>query len=311
MVAEDCVHRKVIFLNFKQGERMTRLWINTLLSLFVASVVVGCGDSRSDRDAGEGDAPKKKEVITEKGSDTMILLAQKWAETFGAKNGNIEVQVTGGGSGTGISALINGTTEIANASRPMKQEERDQIKQKYGNDVVEIPVALDGVTVYINETNTIDALTIEQLRKIYLGEATNWKEFGGPDQKIILYGRENSSGTYEFFKEHVLEKKDFPPQTQTLGGTAAVVNAVAQDKGGVGYGGEAYASGVKKVKLMADGTPIEPTEDAVRSGQYPLSRNLYFYLRSQPTGAVKEYTDWVLSPEGQAVVKEVGYYPIK
>jgi phosphate transport system substrate-binding protein len=294
---------------------MTRLWINATLTLLIASLAVGCGGRRERGEGGEsgsGEQKQKKEAITQKGSDTMILLAQKWAEEFGKGHANIQVQVTGGGSGTGISSLINGTTDIANSSRPMKPEEREQVKQKSGSDVVEIPVALDGVTIYVNEGNKVETLTIEQLRKIYLGETKNWKDVGGADQKIILYGRENSSGTYEFFKEHVLEKKDFPPQTQTLQGTAAVVSAVAQDKGGVGYGGEAYAKGVRRVKLMTkDGKAIEATEEAVRSGEYPLSRNLYFYLRTQPTGNIKEYVDWVLSPEGQAVVKAVGYYPIK
>jgi phosphate transport system substrate-binding protein len=294
---------------------MTRLWINATLTLLIASLVIGCGGRRKRGEGGEGgnaEQQQKKEAITQKGSDTMILLAQKWAEEFGRGHANIQVQVTGGGSGTGISSLINGTTDIANSSRPMKPEEREQVKQKSGSDVVEIPVALDGVTIYVNEGNMIETLTIEQLRRIYLGETTNWKDVGGPDQKIILYGRENSSGTYEFFKEHVLQKKDFPPATQTLQGTAAVVSAVAQDKGGIGYGGEAYAKGVRRVKLMTkEGKAIEATEEAVRSGEYPLSRNLYFYLRTQPTGNIKEYVDWVLSPEGQAVVKAVGYYPIK
>jgi phosphate transport system substrate-binding protein len=300
--------------NTLQGERMTRLWINATLTLLIASLVIGCGGRRERDEGNEGGTgeQKKKEAITQKGSDTMILIAQKWAEEFAKKNANIEVQVTGGGSGTGISSLINGTTDIANSSRPMKAEEREQVKQKSGSDVVEIPVALDGVTIYVHEGNTVETLSIEQLRKIYLGETTNWKDVGGPDQKIILYGRENSSGTYEFFKEHVLDKKDFPPATQTLQGTAAVVNAVGQDKGGVGYGGEAFSKGVKRVKLMTkDGKAIEATEEAVRSGEYPLSRSLFFYLRTQPTGNIKEYVDWVLSPEGQAVVKAVGYYPIR
>jgi phosphate transport system substrate-binding protein len=288
---------------------MTRAWINSILALLIALLVVGCGEKKK---SAPGEGGGRKEVITDKGSDTMILLAQKWSEEYRKKKPNVEIQVTGGGSGTGISSLINGTTDIANASRPMKEEEKAQIKQKFGNDVVEIPVALDGVTIYVNQENPVDHLTIEQLRKIYLGETTNWKDVGGADQKIILYGRENSSGTYEFFKEHVLQKKDFPPTTQTLSGTAGVVNSVSKDKGGIGYGGEAYASGVKKVKLINDkGEAVEATEANVRSNAYPLSRKLFFYLRQQPSGAIKEYIDWVLSSEGQGVVKAANYYPIQ
>jgi phosphate transport system substrate-binding protein len=294
---------------------MQRLWRNFILVLTAASVVASCGEERQ-RGRGEGDgdgADAKKQVITQKGSDTMILLAQRWAEAYAKKNPNVQVQVTGGGSGTGISALINGTTDIANASRPMKDEERQQVKAKYGSDVVEIPVAKDGITIYTHSSNTVDQLTVAQLRDIYSGRITNWKDVGGPDRKIVLYGRENSSGTYEYFKEHVLNKGDFTASTQTLSGTAAVVSAVSKDEGGLGYGGEAFGTeGIKRVKLAGDdGTAVEATEANVLAGTYPLSRSLYFYLRVQPTGATKEYIDWVLSPEGQQEVKEAGYFPLK
>jgi phosphate transport system substrate-binding protein len=292
---------------------MQRLWGNIVLVLMAAFVLASCGDGRQ-KGRGEGsEGEARKQVITEKGSDTMILLANRWAEAYAKKKPSVEVQVTGGGSGTGISALINGTTDIANASRQMKDEERAQVKQKFGNDPIEIPVARDGITIYVNAANTLEQITIAQLRDLFLGKVTNWKQIGGPDQKVILYGRENSSGTYEFFKEHVLEKADFAPETQTLSGTAAVVQAVAKDKGGVGYGGEAYGTGdIKKLKLVGnDGKGVEVTEENVRSGVYPLSRSLYFYVREQPTGAIKDYIDWVLSNEGQAEVKAAGYFPLK
>lgn len=286
---------------------MNRFCLNSLFALVVALVAVGCGGEKKNTD---GEA--KKETITQKGSDTMILLAQRWAEKFGAENPTIQVQVTGGGSGTGISALINGTTDICDASRPMKDEERAQIKQKFGHDVVEIPVAKDGIAIYTNEANKVTTLTIEQLRDIYLGKISNWKDVGGADGKIILYGRENSSGTYEFFKEHVLNKADFAVATSTLSGTAAVVNAVSKDANGIGYGGEAYSKGVKVVTLSADGKPaIAPSAETVLNGTYPLSRFLYLYLRQEPTGSQKQYVDWILGPKGQQTVKEVGYYPIK
>ena len=291
---------------------MQRVWVNVILVLTAALVASSCGEERQKGRGAGAEGERAKEVITEKGSDTMILLAQRWAEAYAKKYPNVQVQVTGGGSGTGISALINGTTEIANASRPMKEEERAQMRQKYGSDVVEIPVAKDGIAIYVNESNPLEQITVAQARDIYTGKIRNWKEIGGPDQSVILYGRENSSGTYEFFKEHVLNKADFAPATQTMQGTAAVVNAVSKDKGGIGYGGEAYTKGVKQLKLAGEnGQAIAPTLENVLSGAYPLSRNLYFYLRKQPTGATKEYVDWVLGPEGQAEVKAAGYFPLR
>jgi phosphate transport system substrate-binding protein len=253
------------------------------------------------------------EVITVKGSDTMVILAQRWAEVYMAKHPNVTVQVTGGGSGVGISALINGTTDICNASRPMKQSEIDKLKARFNVLGVEIKTAKDGLSLYINETNPVQELSLDQLKKIYTGETTNWKDIGGPDAKIILYGRENSSGTYVYFKDNVLGGADFSPMTQTMPGTAAVVNAVAKDKYGIGYGGAAYGKGIKyaKVKKDAKTAAYEPTEANVKSGLYPISRYLYMYTRNRPTGALKEYIDWILSAEGQEIVAKVGYFPVK
>ncbi len=292
---------------------MKRTLINGMVMLLGALVAVGCGDGVKKKDAaGDTPAPQDKKTITQKGSDTMVLLAQAWAEAFAAKNPGVEIQVTGGGSGTGISALINGTTDIANASRPMKDEERKQIKDKYGVDVVEFAVARDGIAIYVSMENKLESITMDQLRDIYTGKITDWKDVGGAPGKIVLYGRENSSGTYDFFKEHVLNKADFAPATQTLSGTAAIVNAVSKDKAGIGYGGEAYTKGVKGLKVVgANGTPVELSEATVRSGEYPISRQLFLYMRQQPSGAIKEYVDWVLGPEGQEVVKKSGYFPIK
>jgi phosphate transport system substrate-binding protein len=189
-------------------------------------------------------AAAKQTTITVKGSDTMVILAQRWAEKYMAAHPETVVQVTGGGSGTGISALINGTTDICNASRPMKKSEREKLKQRYNSLGVEIPAARDGITLYVNESNPLAELSLDQIKAIYLGEITNWKDLGGEDAKIILYGRENSSGTYVYFRDNVLKGADFTPLTQTLPGTAAVVNAVAKDKRGIGYGGAAYAKGI-------------------------------------------------------------------
>ena len=251
--------------------------------------------------------------ITIKGSDTMVLLGQRWAERYMEEHPGTVLQVTGGGSGTGIAALINGTTEICQASRTMKASERQQVQQRYGAPPQEIVVARDGLAVYLNEQNPITELSIAQLRDIYSGTVRNWKEVGGADGPITTYGRENSSGTYEYFKEHVLEKGDFAAAVQTLPGTAAVVNAVSQDPAGIGYGGAAYAKGVKAVAVRADAESpgVLPTEENVVTGTYPISRGLYFYLRKSPEGSTKEFVDYVLSEAGQAVVADVGYFPVR
>ena len=250
-------------------------------------------------------------TITIKGSDTMVILSQRWAEEFMKKNPSIKVQVTGGGSGVGIAALINGTTEIADASRPMKDEEKAKLKAQTKTDVVEIATAKDGVTFYVNEKNPVSSLTPEQLRDIYLGDVTNWKDVGGPNAPIVLYSRESSSGTYVFVKEHLLKNGDYAASAQTLPGTAAVVNAVAREKNGIGYGGAAYAKGIKELKVKVGSAEISPTLAEVQSGRYPLSRNLYFYLRQAPAGDAKTFVDWVLSPEGQKLADKVGYFPVK
>jgi len=253
------------------------------------------------------------DVITVKGSDTMVILAQRWAETYMSKHPGVTVQVTGGGSGVGISALINGTTDVCNSSRPMKQSEVDKLKARFNVLGVEIKAAKDGLAIYVNESNPVQELSIDQLKGIYTGAITNWKDFGGPDAKIILYGRENSSGTYVYFKDNVLKGDDFSPMTQTMPGTAAVVNAVSKDKFGIGYGGAAYAKGIKDVKVKKDAGSLGylPTEENVKSGKYPISRYLYLYTRNRPTGALKEYIDWILSSEGQQIVTKVGYFPVK
>lgn len=252
-------------------------------------------------------------VITVKGSDTLVILAQRWAEVYMSEHSGVKIQVTGGGSGVGIAALINGTTDLSTSSRPMKPSEREKLKQRYNSLGVEIKVAKDGLSVFVNDSNPIQELTLAQLKDIYTGKITNWKQLGGKDAKIIVYGRENSSGTYVYFKDHVLGGSDYISSMQTLPGTAAVVNAVSKDKNSIGYGGAAYAKGVKYVKMRKDENSrgYEPNEENVKSGKYPISRFLYIYTRSKPTGEIKNYIDWILSPEGQQLVSKVGYFPVK
>jgi phosphate transport system substrate-binding protein len=252
------------------------------------------------------------ERITVKGSDTLVILAQKWAEEYMKTNSGANIQVTGGGSGVGISALINGATDIANASRKMKQTEKDKLKQRYNTLGVEVACAKDGITIYLNPANKVTELSIKQLSDIYKGVITNWKEVGGADQSIKLYGRENSSGTYVFFQENVV-KGDYASSCQTLPGTAAVVNAVKKDAYGIGYGGAAYAEGIVicKVKKDDNSAAFVPTAETIKTGEYPITRYLYMYLRNRPTGETKKYIDWILGAEGQKLVVDMGYFPVK
>ncbi len=250
---------------------------------------------------------------TIKGSDTMVIMNAKLAEAFMSRNPSATIQVTGGGSGVGIAALINGTTDIAAASRPIKTSEIDKLKARFASTGFAYPIARDGLSVFLNERNPVRELTLQQLQEIYTGRITNWKGVGGNDATIILYSRENSSGTYQYFKDNVLRGKDYAPRTQTLQGTAAVVNAVAKDPNGIGYGGAAYAKGIRfaAVKKDAKSPGVMPSLETVRSGDYPISRFLYLYTRSRPSGATKSFIDWALGAEGQKIVSQVGYFPVK
>ncbi len=252
-------------------------------------------------------------TVTIKGSDTMVILGQRWAEEFMKKHPDVTLQVTGGGSGTGISALINGTTDVCQSSRAMSAPEKEKLRDRYATTGVEIPVARDGLSVYVNAANPMTEISMDQLKLIFTGKVTNWKEVGGADSKIVIYSRENSSGTYVFFKEHVLKNADYSPRAQTMPGTAAVVNAVSKEKFGIGYGGAAYAKGIKILKVKKDDASpgVLPELANVQSGTYALSRPLFFYLRNQPAGETKSFVDWVLSAEGQGVVTKVGYFPVK
>jgi phosphate transport system substrate-binding protein len=229
------------------------------------------------------------------------------------KKADTTVQVTGGGSGTGIAALLNATTDICDASRPMKPAEQADFVKKFKARPHEYKMCLDALSVYVNNSNPLEKISFPQLEAIFTGKITNWKEVGGPDAPISLYGRENSSGTYEFFKEHVLNKKDFAAATKTMPGTAAVIQGVAKDAGGIGYGGVAYGEGVKALKVSKTdgGAAIEPKEENVLSGSYPISRYLFNYVSpAKDAGAIADYVMWCLSDEGQAVVKDVGYFPL-
>lgn len=251
--------------------------------------------------------------ITVKGSDTLVILARKWAEVYMAGNAETKIQVTGGGSGVGLAALQNQTTDIANASRKIKAKEIEACVKVFGKRPTEYKVAVDGLSVYVNNDNPLQELSLEQLELIFTGKARNWKDVGGPDAAITLYSRENSSGTYEFFKEHVLKGSDFAANAQTMPGTAAVLQAVSKDKNGIGYGGAAYGAGARALKIKRDASSpaIPPTEENVLSQKYPIWRFLYVYLNpAADKGEINKYLTWIRSDAGQSIVKEVGYYPL-
>jgi phosphate transport system substrate-binding protein len=279
-------------------------------TLTLALAIAACGGREQQSGAAQS-ARGDNKPLTIKGSDTMVILGQRLAEEYMAKNPGTVVQVNGGGSGTGIAALINSTVDLAQSSRPMKDDEKQKVKQSRGADVVEQPVALDGLGVFVNISSPIEKLSIPQLRDIFMGRIVNWKEVGGPDATIVLYGRESSSGTYDYFRERVLGKGDFSPRVQTLQGTAAIINAVGHDKNGIGYGGIAYAKDVKALPIAKDDGPaIAPSEHTVADNSYPLSRKLFFYYPQNAPERVTKFVQWTLTPEAQALVTKVGYFPL-
>ncbi|HEV7767911.1 MAG TPA: phosphate ABC transporter substrate-binding protein [Thermoanaerobaculia bacterium] len=280
-------------------------------TLTLSLVLAACG-GREATTTTDGTAPAAdSKPLTIKGSDTMVILGQRLAEEYMTKNPGQVVQVNGGGSGTGIAALINGTVDLAQSSRPMKDDEKQKAAQARGSEIVEEAVALDALAVFVNTASPVKELTMAQLKDIFQAKVTNWNQLGGPDATIVLYGRENSSGTYDYFREHVLNKEDFSPRVQTLQGTAAVINAVGNDKNGIGYGGIAYAKEVRPVAVTAEGKPaVAPSEATVADNTYPLSRKLFFYYPQNAPERVTKFAQWALTPEAQALVTQVGYFPL-
>lgn len=251
--------------------------------------------------------------ITVKGSDTLVILAQKWAEVYMGEHKDVKIQVSGGGTGTGFAALQNQTTDLCDASRKAKAAEIANCLKVFGKRPTEYKVALDGLSVYVNPENALTELTVDQVGDIFTGKIKNWKAVGGPDAPITVYSRENSSGTYEFFKEHVLKGKDFAASAQTMPGTAAIVQAVVKDKFSIGYGGAAYGGGSKLLAIKKDDASpaVAPTEETVVNGTYPIWRHLFIYLDpAKDKGDVAAYLNWIRSDEGQKYTKDVGYYPL-
>ena len=253
----------------------------------------------------------QKVVAKIKGSDTCLPLSQKFAEVYSQKNKGSGISVLGGGSGVGIEALLSSTTDIAQSSRKMKLDEKMKL-QKAGKKVKEVIIAYDALAVVVHPANPVSKLTREQLEGIFTGKITNWKQVGGPDMKIIVYSRETSSGTYEFFKEHVLNKKNFAPSALLLAATGAVVQSVSQTKGAIGYIGVAYIDKqVKAIDVSYDQgkTFVKPTIANAKSKKYPVTRPLYYYHVTTTERNIKPFMDFILSKEGQHIVQAEGYVP--
>lgn len=259
--------------------------------------------------AGQGWAGQTVRV---KGSDTLVHLSSAWAEKFMAANPGIEVAVTGGGSGTGLSALINGTTDLANSSRAIKDLEKGALEGK-GATVKEYIVGRDGIAVIVNPSNPVSALTMEQVKQLYTGQVGKWKGVGGAEGKVVLYTRDSSSGTFAFFQEHVLKLKDYSVRSRRLASNSAIVQAVSEDLNAVGYVGLGYikeaGSKIKVLKISqnASSPAVMPSVATVKDNSYPISRPLYVYGKGEAQGAVKTFVDYMLSPEGQTVVEEMGF----
>ena len=247
-----------------------------------------------------------------KGSDTVLPVAQQTAERFMNQYPDTRVTVTGGGTGVGISALLDNTTDIAMASRPIKFSEKMKIKSA-GEDVAEIVVAYDALAVVAHPSNPVKQLTRQQLEDIFRGKITNWKQVGGDDRKIVVYSRETSSGTYEFFKESVLKNKNYMASSLSMPATGAIIQSVSQTKGAIGYVGLAYVSPrVKTLSVSYDGKHYAaPTVENATNKTYPIVRLLYYYYNVKKKAEIDPLIQYILSPDGQDIIKKSGYIPVK
>lgn len=278
--------------------------------------LTGCGASNSEASSeGAGGAEAS---IENKGSDTLVNVALGWAEAYLSEHPEVRISVTGGGSGTGIAAMINGTVDLANASRKMKEKEINEA-QANGIEPIEHVVARDAIAVVINPQNPINELTVEQVAAIYVGQITNWKEVGGEDRPIVLTSRESNSGTYVYFLEEVVrvgandEEAFFSPDALLLPSSEVISLEVARNPNAIGYDGLGYVTEEQKVVGITPGEsqpPVFPSIETVNAGTYPISRPLYMYTAGEPEGAVKAYLEWILSGSGQEIVKRLGFVPL-
>ncbi len=306
MSATECDTTKGSF-DVKVSKKVA-LSLVTVLALG-AFALTGCGGSSTEGATGTTETADAElsGSITVSGSDTMVNLAQAWAEEFGTENPGVMVSVKGGGSGNGIAALINKTTDFANSSRDIKEEEVTQAEAAGVNPVTTV-VAKDGVVIIVNSANAVADITEENLGKVYRGEITNWKEIGGADAPIVLLSRDSSSGTYGFMQDEVIGKEGkFAKSTRNLQSTQAIVDEVSKNANSIGYIGLGYENASIK-PITVDG--VESTVDTVLDGSYALSRPLNMISNGEPTGAAKAYVEWILSPAGQKLVADQGFVPL-
>jgi len=283
----------VVFLkNYRGGNKMKKILLIVLAILGIALYA-------------------QKVAIEIAGSDTMLELAQALAEDFSKETG-IEINVGGGGSGTGIARLINNTVDIANSSREMKDKEIKLAEEK-GVKIYEVKLGIDAIAIIANPKNKVKNLTVDQIAAIYKGEITNWKEVGGDNIPISLYGRQNNSGTYVFFREHILNNKDYSPKMMGMNGNAQIVEAIKNDKGGIGYVGIGYLSDVKgEVKIITVNNMSPKDEKAVLTAKYPIARFLFQYVSDKrlEREEVKKFFQFALTKKGQEIIKKIGFYPL-
>ncbi len=284
----------------------------------MTTLFAACGGG-AERQTGASDSREPKRAIQNKGSDTLVNLALAWAEEYRVVDPSVSIAVTGGGSGTGIASLINGTVDVANASRKMKDKEIEAA-QENGIEPIEFTVAIDALAVVVNLENPVNKLSIDQLSDIYTGRITNWKEVGGNDATIILLSRETNSGTHVYFLEQVVRKGEkenediFAPQTLLMPSSVGITSEVRRNVNSIGYDGFGYVDPHHE-KMIAiardDQSPyVMPSVEAGSDGSYPISRDLYMYTAGAPTDVIEEYLDWVMGPEGQKIVAELGFVPL-
>ena len=282
----------------------------TVLLIFAPS----CGPAQQAETASDSSGA----YVENKGSDTIVNLALAWAEKYQAENPAVRISVTGGGSGTGIAALINKTVDIANASRKIKQEELDEAKSN-GVDPLEHTIARDAIAVIVNPENPVSQLTLQQISDIYSGKINNWQEVGGEDRPIVRLSRETNSGTHVYFLETVLrlgskeDKTLFSTDTLLFPSSEGIIAEVRQNPNAIGYDGLGYVPDDLKMIAIAKeagGAYVLPAISTVNDKSYPIARDLYMYTYGEATGAVKDYLDWILSPEAQEIVAELGFVPV-
>lgn len=285
-----------------------------ILFLLAILLLTACSSNST-----ENNSTSSASYIENKGSDTIVNLALAWAEKYQGDHPDVRISVTGGGSGTGIAALVNGTVDIANASRKIKQEEIDEAKSN-GVDPLEHIIARDAIAVIVNPENPVSELTLQQISDIYSGKISNWREVGGEDRPIVRLSRETNSGTHVYFLETVLrlgskeDKTLFSTDTLLLPSSEGIIAEVRQNPNAIGYDGLGYVP--KDLKMIAiaaeeDGAYVLPSIPTVNDKTYPIARDLYMYTNGEPSGAVKSYLDWILSPEAQQIVADLGFVPVK